>query len=117
MIPVHQTRSGEQGNCFEACLASLLDCTIADVPPDFLTWAAIRRWLIRLGKSLAFCRGDGKPLREQLGPPPGYAIVALRLPDGAVHSVICMDGFLVHDPSPRPVASDANPVLLWTLIL
>lgn len=34
MIPVLQTLNGSRdGNCFEACVASILECAIAEIPP------------------------------------------------------------------------------------
>jgi hypothetical protein len=116
MIPTYQTRSGENGNCFEACVASLLELSIVEVPTDLWSWQKIRGWLKRQGCELTFRHGNGLPLNEQSDPPLGHAIAALSLPDGSVHSVVVFDGQLVHDPSPRLFANSKLPVLLWTLI-
>ena len=114
---VYQTRSGANGNCFEACLASLLHLPIIAVP-EVSSWEELRDWLAeRFNMSLSFYAGDEIPLRNQAGYPRGYSIVALRLPaDGAIHSVVAFGNTIFHDPSPRRIATDDCPVLLWTIL-
>ena len=44
MIPVYQTRFGKDGNCFPACIASLLECGIGSVDwgvPDDGAWIKV----------------------------------------------------------------------------
>jgi hypothetical protein len=50
MKPIYQTRFGgseapgeEQGNCFAACLASVFECALEDVP-DFAGTIVDGRW-------------------------------------------------------------------------
>ena len=40
MKPIHQTKFGKEGNCFAACIASVLDCEIDSVP----FWADSEEW-------------------------------------------------------------------------
>jgi hypothetical protein len=81
VLPVDQTTYGlHDGNCFSACLASILEIPIAGVPvflgsywDDFLPWLAERG----LGASLYRKRFAGK-----------------------MHACVAYDGTIVHDPHP-----------------
>src|SRR5579875_1399637 len=54
MIPIRQTRTGEIGNCFAACLASILEIPL-QVVPEFPTgsdeqfFEAAQKWLATKG--------------------------------------------------------------------
>ena len=98
MRPVDQTKFGpEEGNCFTACVASILELTIEEVTftgaaptwrEDFDAWCFSRK--------LQVCgRGPGKP-------PTGYAIACGPSPrfSSCGHAVVVLDGELVHDPHP-----------------
>jgi len=112
MKPVYQTRFGgsdapeeEQGNCMEACLASIFECTLGDVP-DFagnITGAGrflqLQRWLAERNLSLLML--PAKPVDA----PAGYSMVAVKSktlpnPDDG-HMVVAKNGLLVHDPNPN----------------
>jgi len=95
--PVDQTKYGRHdGNCFSACLASILELSIDEVPlflgpywDDFLPWLAERR----LAASL-YRRNDYIP--------PGYSIaggVSKRFGD-RMHACVAYAGVVVHDPHP-----------------
>lgn len=103
MTPVLQTVHGPTGNCYAACVASILGIAIGEVPDLLGDEIPVR-----------FFPGCGKPLRDASAPR-GTAIAGLRVLDGSIHSVVCRDGRIVHDPSPRPFASDRDAVLLWTV--
>jgi hypothetical protein len=110
MTPVWQTEFGPRGNCYAACLATVLECELADVP-DFrgrADWGeAVQKW----------AAGRGAVVRFQHGPPPpGLAIASGLVLDGTVHAVVFEDGQMVHDPAGRPFWRPGDPVLLWTLI-
>ncbi len=91
MIPVYQTVHGPRGNCYAACLASILEVPLAELPAV----VTVARW-------------DR--------PPPGYAIASVRVRDQSIHAVVCLDGQIVHDPAGRPFARPADPVVLWTTL-
>jgi hypothetical protein len=105
MRPVDQTTFGfPGGNCFSACVASLLEVPLEDVPQfmgdtldDDSTWyERFREWLAP--RSLY-------PLCLKLGSewvPPGFHILSGRSPRHAtaLHSVIALDARVVHDPHP-----------------
>ena len=103
MKPVMQTVNGRQGNCFSACLASIFECDIADVPnffaiagdDDALWWSAVRDWLRT--------RGFGIMFLELLDPAhlsmfEGWLIVSGKSTRGLDHATIWKDGKMVHDP-------------------
>jgi sRNA-binding carbon storage regulator CsrA len=118
MRPVFQSRPGPDGDCYAACVASILEIEPADVP-DLIgdRWASVLRdWLDGRRLRVDFRPGDGRPLGDQSDPPRGHAIVGQRVLDGSVHAVVCRDGLIVHDPSPRPFGHLRWPVVLWTLI-
>jgi hypothetical protein len=120
MRPVLQAVPGPDGDCFAACVASLLEIELAEVPDLAAAgdrWASVlRRWLAARGLRVDFRLGDRRPLGDQADPPPGPVIAGQRVLDGSVHAVVCRDGRIVHDPSPRPVGHLRWPVVLWTLI-
>lgn len=94
MRPVDQTTFGmDDGNCFPASVASILEIPLGEVPdvrgvtPDFLRWLATRGLSATLYKSGQYV-------------PPGYAVAAgpsLRFP-GRLHACVAYDGKVVHDP-------------------
>ena len=112
MKPVYQTKlKPPKGNCWAACVASVLECGLEEVPdvefeqmdagaesPDVLRfWKEWREWLAdrNLG-ILCVTMGKGVPL------PRGYVIFTGRSPRGAWdHSVVYHDGELCHDPHPE----------------
>lgn len=112
MIPVYQTRTvanDATGNCFNACVASILEMPlrdVCDVLPDFNGdyWGEWNRWLAGLGLQL-----DYVPLNQ--GPPKGYAIASgyggRFYPEGhakagqpILHAAVVFNGELAHDPFP-----------------
>jgi hypothetical protein len=98
MKPVYQAVYGEgKGDCYRACLASILECPIDDfpLPPDgeFLTSfydesvAAKGFYMVWLVES------DGII-------PPGYSIAGCPVDDSEnTHAVVCFGGEMVHDPN------------------
>lgn len=104
MRPVKQDRlySPEgigNGNCFAACLASLLDIPLWMVPPfDQMfgrnDWRVrVDEWLERIFK-MELVDASGHQV-DQL---PEFYIASGQSPRGVKHSVIYSAGTLVHDP-------------------
>ena len=95
MIPVVQTKFYPVGNCFDACLASVLEVPL-DTLPHFHGegWYDVyEAWLQSRGFELD--RMPSEPI------PPGYQLAVVESPRGAfLHSVVMLDGVLVWDPSP-----------------
>lgn len=99
MIPVDQDRFGPGvGNCFSAAVASILELPLTDVP-FFMTgddwYVGFQAWLLARGLV-----ADYYPAYRER--PDGYAILSGLSPryEGVYHSVVALDGVLVHDPHP-----------------
>jgi len=103
MIPVdqehlHDPENGSVGDCFRACLASLLEVPIAAVPHFALLGS---RWQRVLDGYLA---GLSREIEWAEGVPPDdvWAIATVQSPRSSdvKHSVIWRNGQIVHDPHP-----------------
>ena len=109
MIPVYQTLFGDGsdgtpcGNCFAACIASLLELPL-DALPNFCAlegWReATDRWLGDRGFFyLDVAPGPGFSPETAFGRA-GYHIMSGPGPRGLRHSVVGRAGRMVHDPHP-----------------
>lgn len=113
VIPVDQTKFGPiEGNCFTACVASLLELSLDDVPwfmtPDdgrwlerLQAWCGTRGLAAKYWPARGWCDEDPEA-RPFLGVPTGLAIMSGESPRnaGVFHAVIARAGALVHDPNP-----------------
>ncbi len=113
MIPVYQTRFGggdtppaEQGNCWQAAVASVLDLPLDDAFDqtkhdwrDPVPWYdAWLKWLARYSLATVYVQGMGK-----VTTPYGYHLAdvdSVTIP-GGLHIVVVKDGEVVHDPNPH----------------
>ena len=109
MKPVDQTKFGPvEGNCFGACVASLLELTLDDVADlqaaceacdrdDSKHWyVEFEKWLLPRGYR-PFC------IYQKTIPghaPVGYCLAGGKSHRDLPHSVIFKDGEMVHDPHP-----------------
>lgn len=107
--PVYQTISGylpngqPTGNCFPACVASILGLQLDDVPffsteSQQAQLADANRWLKPRGYRLEMVRNT----RRHKHPKGVYYIMRGRSPRmaGQYHMVVGKEGKLVHDPHP-----------------
>lgn len=118
MTPVVQTTFGdgsdgsEPGNCQSACLASLLDLPISDVP-NFAAlgpagyWDGMQDWLAGRGLYLFETRPD--PSRIPGTPEDLHYIASGKSPRGLSHAVIMCEGDIVHDPHPSGAGLVGEP--------
>jgi len=106
--PVKQTLFFDKdgiGNCFEACLASILELELSEVPMFHDKDWPVRFWAWLSSKGFVY-RGTINP--EGIGSYKdgikGYFIVAGESPRGSHirggHAVVYKDGVMVHDPHP-----------------
>jgi len=112
MIPVRQRR---ENDCFVACLASLFECEVSDLPyirPNPECWqkdwnAYLSQYNIKLVVSIQ------KKYRRSKK----FLIGVVKNPNNkqSYHSVIVCRGKVVHDPSPNQYAYRCR-VLHWILI-
>lgn len=119
---IHDERTGVYGNCFRACVASLLDLPIKDVPA-FETmrdregewWREFERFLNERGFDFDGVEYD-RPGDDEPGVG-GYFIVNGDGPRGYRHSVVCdRRGELVHDPHPQGGGVLANDQRYFVLV-
>ena len=113
MKPVDQTTFGAPGgNCFSACVASLLEIPISEVPyfmgdekdwgvkdwfQDFLAWLRPRGWW-----------AIPIPLRNGWKPE-GLCILSGKSPRGDFdHSVVARGLEMIHDPHPSRAGLDSH---------
>lgn len=105
MIPVFQTdQTPESGNCTQACLASIFELPLADVPNAAPLWAAgdaeggwklINDFVAEYGMEMWQFEVDG----EHTWRPPGYWIGTIRQPDDVLHAVVFEGEDFVFCPS------------------
>lgn len=108
MKPVAQTVSGPKGNCFQACVASILELPLqqvsnfcVDYPEDW--WDQLRLWLVRYDLCPVCVwvppkwQGEGElPLWDL---PETHYILGGKSPRGDhKHSVVAYAEDLAHDP-------------------
>lgn len=123
MIPVTQTKvvvtnsKGDmvvRGNCLAACIASLLEMPITDVPnfetlysiSDTYYYDVLSAWLKHLGfeiynDSRFMCFHDDESKSQYKDEPKDkYYMVSGLSPRGIQHVCIYQNGKLIHDPHP-----------------
>lgn len=102
MIKIYQTKFGKEGNCFPACLASILEIPIEGIP-NFQSengewYFNYKKWFRRRGLDLLALNGNSWP-KDMIGYcPQVYAIVSGKTPRGLDHATVYLGGNLVHDP-------------------
>ncbi len=108
MKPIYQTKFGPtEGNCLAACVASLLEIEIDQVPDltprpeDKGTWTeTFRKFFKWYGIHPEWY--TALPERKIFQPPPGVNyLVWGTSPRGLPHSVIYRNGQMIHDPHPE----------------
>lgn len=113
MKPVDQTKFGEvEGNCLEACLASILELPLDKVPEFRSTRNSC--WLIDLNHWLEQYGLQAMDVDDFSLVPKGYCIVAGASPRlKTLHGVVYLNGKMVHDPHPSRDGIKSEPVY-WT---
>jgi histidinol-phosphate phosphatase family protein len=107
MKPIDQTKFGmPEGNCFSACIASILHVQLSDVPAfckyeDW--WERFTVWLKERGLWAV-------PLKyNEEFPPAGFHILSGKSPRGDFqHSVVALGNDIVHDPHPSRVGIETR---------
>lgn len=104
MKKIFQTKFGKpEGNCFPACVASILEIEIERIPNyqegDGVWYQNFKKWLrkfdyecVALNRSL---------LAEKDQCPEVYGIVSGKSPRGLSHSTVYFKDEMVHDPHPE----------------
>ena len=118
MKPVFQTKFGvPEGNCFAACLASVFEIELDEVP-DF---GIADDWYIKFSDWMKV-RFDIRPLElhipamsRQNWKPNGYHLISGVGSRGIYHSVVGLDGVAVHDPFPGGI--DLRTMETYTIFI
>ncbi len=117
MIPVYQTKfTTKDGDCMSACLASILECDLSDIPnftekrsDEMNMWAAMREWLGIIGYALVIVSTDtfmvipsGRELFAIAGVPSqklegDHSVVVKISSKRPMHRLI----EIAHDPNPN----------------
>ena len=113
MKKVYQTTFGAEGNCENACLASIFELNIDDIPKFSLksdeAWNRdLDKWL----RSRDLYRIIIK--NNYLWVPSGYSIGVVSSCAQYSHAVVCKDGKIVWDPSFDQDSYD-KPILEWEI--
>lgn len=105
MTRVTQTRTGENGNCFAACLASIFDLPMESIPDFEVTEPG---WLGRVAEFLELLDlyyvqvdTDDAMLAEMFRYGRTYTLMIGVSPRGGLHAVVALNGEMVHDPHPQ----------------
>ena len=112
MIPAYQTVFGsEKGNCFAACIASILEVPLdtvpnfcADLPSDW--HAQTNQWLAKhYGLGLVTMQVEEGSDYDDLDMPRDchHFISAKTLRGDCYHCVVAKNGIVVHDPHPSGI--------------
>lgn len=111
MKPVIQTKFNSEGNCFAACIASLLECDINEVP--FLgkeeSWEdyelRLNDFLKQRYQLFMFAEYDIEYCKHffEVDLKDTYYIVGGDAERGYYHAVVYKNGHLAHDPHPSGV--------------
>jgi hypothetical protein len=101
-----QTKFGTEGNCYSACIASLLDMSLDEVPyfaegagqhDSGIFWERVFSFLEMNGYDIRFFDYDKHSISLE---PDQFYIVAGKSPRGYMHGVIYKGNQLYHDPHP-----------------
>lgn len=117
MIPQDQQHiSSVNGDCFAACVASMLDMPRSEVPnfmeagPGPEWWVALQRWL---GERNMWC----EVMKIESCNEPGYWIGSGKSPRGDYHHAVVMHGHtFAHDPHPSRDFLDGPPVYCYVIV-
>ena len=107
---VYQTTND---NCYQACLASLLELSIEAIP-ILDNFTKVKIYLETINHSVLFLPGDYLPLYASKYPL-GFSILNQETLKG-IHCVVCENGIIIHDPSPKPFSSPNFLSVLWSIV-
>jgi len=127
VIPVRQTKNGDDANCYAACLASIFEVSLEEVPQptsDDCTFEAWQRYNARIESQFLAPRGFrtaefGALTGDtgELAKPRGYSILTVEsFGFAGAHAVVCFDGEVVWNPLPGGETPGAAPIC-WTIFV
>jgi hypothetical protein len=112
---LHDPENGVKGDCFRACIASVLELPIEVVP--HVAALESSRWMRCME---GFLGGLDVEIEWAEGMPPNgvWAIATVQSPRNpeVKHSVIYRDGVMVHDPHPSRAGGVGDPTGYFFLV-
>lgn len=110
MIPIFQTKQGKNGNCWEACIASILEYPLEDVPEFIRLYkhkyiAETNKWLLRnfelslIVVNVRDSNFDDYHSGVKLIELPSYHIISGKYYGKTGHSVVGFRGQVIHNPN------------------
>lgn len=119
MKPIKQTRIGSKGNCFEACIASILELKINDVPDlnafeENCEWVPLlNKWLSRYDVCYIECNIERNDMDSFFKDRNFYYILIGKTSrsEDILHAVVGYNSKIVHDPHPNPLPIIPEPKL------
>jgi hypothetical protein len=124
VIPVEQTTDEPgEGNCFAACIASVLEVRIEDVPNVHLDspedWHTVQAWLAQRNLAMiGYDSDDFAPEEVKRDSLRGYSLCGVRYeyPGGGVnHSVVALNGEIAWNPSPLRDTRRHDSITDWII--
>lgn len=115
----HGQEGAENGDCFRACVASVMERAVEDVPHfcskenESSWWDILVDWLDLEGWAcvLVEAKNDAdEPFRWPYFPNSVYYLAGGMSPRGFLHSVVYRDCKMVHDPHPSRDGIDPKTV-------
>ena len=110
MIPVMQSNlSSTEGDCFAACVASILEVSLSDIPNFMLQkgdkwWDHYNKWLLENYNCVAFnFELDSNNREEWISlciESNLYCMGTIKCSNRLIHSVVLKSGNIVHNPWP-----------------
>lgn len=103
-LVLHDPANGKEGDCFRACLASIMELPIECIPNfaqetvgkgSAAFWNAIYDWLELTGHSIKFLSFTDPEVEEGK-----YYIISGPSPRSGHHAVVGLGKGIVHDPHP-----------------
>jgi len=117
VIPVdqlHQTEEDPKGDCLAACVASIFEMPLSEVPDFDDThgahwWRGMIEWMEPMGLQPTFPTRYSWRKRPRYHAGPFVGMVESRVVQGtgSLHAVVCRGEEMVHDPNPLSRAVDA----------
>jgi hypothetical protein len=104
VIPQTQSRTGKNGRCFQACLASILEIKEADVPEfatDDLFLSQTQDFLKQFNLYYIQVDIDSPGLKQAFKNGPVYHTIEGKSPRGHLHAVVGLNGQMAWDPHPQ----------------
>jgi hypothetical protein len=112
MKPVYQTSFGVDGNCLQACVASILEVSLDKVPCFTQTGQFLQ--LDRFMRTYGLCV-VALEANKVVIPYDAYYLMWGTTPRGFKHSVVGLNGKVAHDPFPN--AADLVSVEQYVLFV